>query len=54
MIMTVKVYDDTGRCVSVHEALSGKTGPDAVVDALWRAYTVETITLLRERGAAAD
>jgi hypothetical protein len=39
MIMTVKVYDERGVCVSVHEARSDKTGRDAVPDALWRAYS---------------
>ena len=39
--MTVKVYDDAGTCVSVHEARSDKTGPGAVVDALRGAYNAE-------------
>lgn len=41
MKMTVKVYDDAGTCVSVHEARSDLSGPGAVVDALSRAYNAE-------------
>jgi hypothetical protein len=39
--MTVKVYDDAGTCVMVHEARSDLTGPGAVLDALRRAYDAE-------------
>ena len=41
MKMTVKVYDDAGTCVMVHEARSDKTVAGAVVDALSRAYNAE-------------
>jgi hypothetical protein len=50
-VITVKVYDDAGTCVSVHEAHGGGEGPRAVIDALQRALRAEAKVLPVDPGA---